>query len=77
MTACPLPGLARRRANDHYRSMSMTVELDAREQVVEERNARLADLLGKLQAGLAEADNDALDSLDKVATRLRYAFGRA
>lgn len=78
--------------------MTMTVELGALEQVVEnlvkqgrygsksevlrtgvrllqEHEARLAELMAKLEAGVAEADAADVAPLDQVAIRLRGRFG--
>lgn len=77
--------------------MTMTVELGALEQVVEnlvkqgrygsksevlrtgvrlvqEHEARLAELLDKLQAGTTQADSGDVVSLDEAASRLRGRF---
>lgn len=78
--------------------MTMTVELGALEEVVEnlvkqgrygsksevlrtgvrllqEHEARLAELMAKLEAGVAEADAADVAHLDEVAIRLRGRFG--
>lgn len=77
--------------------MTMTVELGALEQVVDnlvkqgrygsksevlrtgvrlvqEHEARLTELLGKLEAGLAEAERGDVVSLNTAAERLRQRF---
>ena len=77
--------------------MTMTVELGALEQVVEnlvkqgrygsksevlrtgvrlvqEHEARLAELLGKLEAGVTEAEHGDVVSLNTAAERLRRRF---